>query len=334
MEKMGSIRNPRSRPCALGKITLPVATVLAVILTSTLSSAESSPRGELEDFFGRATAILSEATNTKQGWDDVRDLARDLFDGRRAARRALGAEWNQRTSAEREEFARTFTGALEHAYLKIIQARLPRDRPPAIRVNGEDVISERVAVIRTQVQTKDGGDVQLDYLMSRSDETWLVEDVVIDGVSLVENYRAQFARILRTSSYADVVARLRTVAGAGVGEPIAVPPSRDVVAYFDTSGAELSPAARRDLNRAAMWLATNGQARVLVEGHSDQRGDAWLNQALAERRANAVSEYLVSRGVDGDRITTVTYSDRRPVCPEPLETCWVQNRRAVVRLTR
>src|SRR5258708_39519856 len=56
--------------------------------------------------------------------------------------------------------------------------------------------------------------------------------------------------------------------GAGTGGPIAAPPSFEViVAYFDTSRAELSSSARRDLDRAATWLATNGYARVLVEGY-------------------------------------------------------------------
>jgi ABC-type transporter MlaC component len=309
--------------------------MLAVILISSVSSAETSPRGELEDFFGRVTAILSVTTNVKQARDDVGNLARALFDGREAARQALGPDWDRRTGAEREEFIRMFTSVVEYAYLEIVQSRLPRDRPPAIRIVGEDIIPERGAVVRTEIQARYGADMQLDYLMTRSGTGWLVRDVVIDGVSLVENYRAQFARILRTSSYADLVLRLRTVVGAGTSGPIAAPlPSFEViVAYFDTSRAELSPAARRDLDRAATWLATNRHARVLVEGHSDQRGDARPNQALAERRANSIREHLVTQGVDGDRITTVTYAGQRPVCQEPLETCWVQNRRAVVRMT-
>ena len=309
--------------------------MLAVILISSVSSAETSPRGELEDFFGRVTAILSVTTNVKQARDDVGNLARALFDGREAARQALGPDWDRRTGAEREEFIRMFTGVVEHAYLEIVQSRLPRDRPLAIRILGEDTIAERGVVVRTEVQARYGSDMQLDYLMTRSGKGWLIGDVVIDGVSLVENYRAQFARILRTSSYADLVLRLRMVAGTGTRERIAAPPSFEViVAYFDTSHAELSPAARRDLDRAATWLATNGRARVLVEGHSDQRGDARPNQALAERRANSIRDYLVTQGVEGDRITTVTYAVQRPVCQEPLETCWVQNRRAVVRMTR
>jgi outer membrane protein OmpA-like peptidoglycan-associated protein len=309
--------------------------MLAVILTSSMSSAETSPRGELEDFFGRVTAVLSVATNAKQARDDVRNLARALFDGRWAARRALGPDWDLRTAAEREEFTRMFTGVVEHAYLELVQGRLPRDRPAAIRIVGEDTIAERGALVRTEVQARYGNDMQLDYLMTRSGKGWLVRDVVIDGVSLVENYRAQFARILRTSSYADLVLRLRTVAGAGTSGPIAELPSFEViVAYFDTSRAELSPAARRDLDRAATWLATNRHARVLVEGHSDQRGDARPNRALAEQRASSIRDYLVTQGVDGDRITTVAYAVQRPICQEPLESCWVQNRRAVVRMTR
>ena len=326
----GSPRRPRGRGFSLA-----VGTMLAVILTSSMASAETSPRGELEDFFGRVTAVLSVATNAKQARDDVRSLARALFDGPGAARRALGSDWELRTVAEREEFTRMFTGVVEQAYLEIVQSRLPRDRPLAIRIVGEDPIAERGTVVRTEVQGRYGSDMQLDYLMSRSGKGWLIRDIVIDGISLVENYRAQFARILRTSSYADLVLRLRTVVGAGTSGSIAAPPSFDViVAYFDTSRAELSPAARRDLDRAATWLATNAHARVLVEGHADQRGDAQPNQALAERRASSIRDYLVTQGVDGDRITTVTYAVPRPVCQEALETCWVQNRRAVVRVTR
>jgi outer membrane protein OmpA-like peptidoglycan-associated protein len=317
---------------------LVIGTVLALILLPSLSSAESSARFQLEEFFRRATAILTDATTAKQARDDVRDLAQALFDGRGAARRALGPEWDKRTVAEREEFARMFTGVLEHAYLEIVRAWLPRDRPPAVRILGEDVAGGQVAIIRTKIQARDGSDVRLDYLMTNADEAWLVHDVVIEGVSLVENYRAQFAHILRTSSYADLAARLQAVAPTGVGDPITASPSTGsrpgvVVAQFDTDRSDLSPVARRDLEGLVAWLATNEQARVIVEGHSDQRGDLRLNQALAKRRANAIREHLVSRGIESDRIAIVTHGDRRPVCAELLETCWAQNRRAVVWLT-
>jgi peptidoglycan-associated lipoprotein len=377
-------------------VWLAIVTVLAVALIPSVSSAEPSPHGArdaLQDFFGRASGILNSATNANQGLGDVRDLARALFDGHGAGRRALGPAWDQRTDPEQEEFSRVFTAALEHAYLEMLRAQLPRDRPPAIRITGEEATGEHGAVVRTAVQGRnDGSAVPFDYMMTRSNAGWRVHDVVIDGVSLLGNYRAQFARILRTSSYADLLARLRVVARVGeqgvaraeepvaplssVGEPIAPPrsaeeaasasggeavaappsaeepvtpspsggetvaatPSADsrpdaVVAYFATSHAELSEAARRDLDRAAEWVTAAGHARVIVEGHADQQGDAYLNEALATRRANAIREHLVTRGVDGDRITIVAYGDRRPVCREPQETCWAQNRRVVIRVT-
>jgi len=105
------------------------------------------------------------------------------------------------------------------------------------------------------------------------------------------------------------------------------------VVYFDTGRAELGPAGRRDLEAAAAWLVANEQARGLVEGHSDQQGDSQLNQALAEHRAHAIRAYLVIRGVEADRLVVVPYGSQRPMCHEPVDACWAQNRRAVVRLT-
>ena len=319
-----------------------VGAMLAVMLFSGISSAESSARAQIEEFFRRATAILSESPDANRAREEVRELAHALFDGRRAARNALGAEWDRRSGAEREEFSRIFTAVLERAYVDMVRARLPRNRPPAVHVVAADITGHRTATVRTRVQAKDSSDVRIDYLMTRPDEDWLVHDIVIDGVSLVENYGAQFARVLRTSSYTELVERLLTMAGAG--EPItaattataaSTAPTRpdDVVVYFDTGRAELGPAGRRDLESAAAWLVSNGQARGLVEGHSDQRGNALLNQVLAEDRANAIREYLMIRGVDADRLVVVPYGTDRPMCQEAVDTCWAQNRRAVVRLT-
>src|SRR5207302_172739 len=85
-----------------------------------------------------------------------------------------------------------------------------RDRPPAIRLVGEEVgAGGRVALVRTVVEAKDGTDVRFDYVMTKAGANWLVHDVVVDGVSLIENYRAQVAHVLRASSYAGLVARDR-----------------------------------------------------------------------------------------------------------------------------
>jgi phospholipid transport system substrate-binding protein len=230
-----------SRPPGAARLVL--ATLALVVLSPGLAGAGSSARGELETFFRRAIAIQTEATSATQARDDVRGLAQASFDGREASRRALGPDWDERTSAERDDFARTFTGVLERAYLTIVQARLPRDRPPTIRVLGEDLVGEQLAVVRTKVRTREGSDAELDYRMTRPDTAWLISDVVIDGVSLVDNYRAQFAHSRRRSPYAELMERLRTVASRPA-ESIATSPSSrpDVLATLShATGPEIAP---------------------------------------------------------------------------------------------
>ena len=226
-----------------GAARLALATLALVVLSPGLSGAGSSARGELENFFRRAIAIQTEATSATQARDDVRGLAQASFDGREASRRALGPDWDERTSAERDDFARTFTGVLERAYLTIVQARLPRDRPPTIRVLGEDLVGEQLAVVRTKVRTREGSDAELDYRMTRPDTAWLISDVVIDGVSLVDNYRAQFAHSRRRSPYVELMARLRTVASRPVESNATSPSSRpDVLAAPSlVTGPDIGP---------------------------------------------------------------------------------------------
>jgi phospholipid transport system substrate-binding protein len=238
MATMRAFESPRPP----GAARLVLATLALVVLSPGLAGAGSSARGELETFFRRAIAIQTEATSATQARDDVRGLAQASFDGREASRRALGPDWDERTSAERDDFARTFTGVLERAYLTIVQARLPRDRPPTIRVLGEDLVGEQLAVVRTKVRTREGSDAELDYRMTRPDTAWLISDVVIDGVSLVDNYRAQFAHSRRRSPYAELMDRLRTVASRPA-ESIATSPSSrpDVLATFShATGPEIA----------------------------------------------------------------------------------------------
>jgi outer membrane protein OmpA-like peptidoglycan-associated protein len=312
-----------------------VAILFALFVIPSVSSAAPSPRAEIEAFFERAKGILSEATDVTQARAEFRQLTHRLFDGRAATRQVLGPEWDKRPPATREEFARVFGDVFERAYLEIVQGQLPRHRMPSIRVIGEDVTGGRQAVVRTSVTAKDGHDVRMDYAMARTGERWRVHDVVIGGVSLVENYRAQFARVLQTASYFELLERLRTAAGTDAPSLAAVDADApaEVVVYFGANRAELGEGGRRELDKVAPKLAAaNGQARVLVEGHADRRGDFRSNDTLAERRALAIREHLVGSGVEAARIAIVNHGARRPVCQEPTESCWALNRRASVRL--
>ena len=183
-------------------------------------AASAAPREQLDDFFRQATTLLSEASDASQARDEIRQLARHRFDVPGAARRVLEPEWSALNVVEREEFIRLFGDRLLKGYISIIRGKLPRDRPPTIRLVGEEVdTGGRFALVHTMIRARDDADVRFDYAMTKVGANWLVHDVVVDGVSLIENYRAQVAHVLRASSYAGLVARLRSEAAAGGPTP-------------------------------------------------------------------------------------------------------------------
>ncbi|MEQ8267432.1 MAG: peptidoglycan-associated lipoprotein Pal [Parvibaculum sp.] len=99
--------------------------------------------------------------------------------------------------------------------------------------------------------------------------------------------------------------------------------------FFDTDESSLSDEARATLQRQAAWMQLYPNLTFTLEGHADERGTREYNLALGGRRANSAKDYLVSLGIDGGRLNTVSYGKERPVCLDSNEGCWAQNRRAV-----
>ena len=99
--------------------------------------------------------------------------------------------------------------------------------------------------------------------------------------------------------------------------------------FFDTDSSELSDQARATLDKQAQWLTNYNRYAFTIEGHADERGTREYNIALGARRAETVREYLVSRGVSGQRMRTISYGKERPVAVCNDISCWSQNRRAV-----
>ena len=97
--------------------------------------------------------------------------------------------------------------------------------------------------------------------------------------------------------------------------------------FFALDSTELSPESRAAVQKNSDYLKRWTSTKILVEGHADSRGSNEYNLALAERRAAAVREYLVSLGVPADRVTVVSKGEEAPFCTEEAETCWQQNRR-------
>ncbi len=102
---------------------------------------------------------------------------------------------------------------------------------------------------------------------------------------------------------------------------------------FAVDQSTLSPQAQTVLQGQADWLLANPDFVATIEGHADEQGTREYNLALGARRANAAREYLISRGVAGNRLNTVSYGKERPIEICSTEECYSKNRRAVTVLT-
>lgn len=99
--------------------------------------------------------------------------------------------------------------------------------------------------------------------------------------------------------------------------------------YFALDSIELDADSRATLDAQAQWLQRYPNVRATIEGHCDERGTREYNLALGDRRANAAKNYLVGKGVDAGRLSTISYGKERPVALGSDEASWQQNRRAV-----
>ena len=137
-----------------------------------------------------------------------------------------------------------------------------------------------------------------------------------------------------TSSAQPSTAAPTTSGGTATAAPVRPSPRefsevaelRDI--NFDFDKYDIRPGDARILDSNATWLKGNPNPMLLIEGHCDERGTNEYNLALGERRAKSAMNYLVSQGVQANRITIISYGEERPLCTEHTEECWAKNRRA------
>lgn len=194
----------------LSVLTVPILAVALLLFACPRVSAGAAI-DRLRDFFAAVNAVLADPMVQERPLEAVPRIQRlvaELSDVGAAAAVALGSEWQALKPEERAEFVEPFAELLERAYV----ARLGG----AAQVIGgvkvsyiEEIIAGDEATVGTALRAKDGSDVAVEYRMTNHHGRWLVRDIVMDGVSTVENYRAQFKRLLSRGSYATLVSRLR-----------------------------------------------------------------------------------------------------------------------------
>lgn len=112
-----------------------------------------------------------------------------------------------------------------------------------------------------------------------------------------------------------------------VSEPVAVEPVAERI-FFDFDSASLSAASREALKGNARWLQEQEEVRIVIEGHADERGSDTYNLALGEKRARAASEYLLSLGIEAERINIISYGEEKATSGAANEMAWARDRRA------
>ena len=250
------------------RVLWPVVVVVGFGLGVAQPAWATSPTGTLEAFFARTNTVL-QSVDPARGLETprqaIRDLVNEVFDFRAAAAVALGSVWLSRVPEDQDEFTRLFAIFLERGFIAIVGSKAGVAGGVNIQYLGESIDGESAGVATTLL-TRGGQELPVDYWMVRRGDRWKVQDVVVDGVSLVMNYRAQFARVLATYPYAELVARMRAEA------PSEPPPAASLAAQSVPStppaagGAQLPPAVVRDVP-----ADPSAKPRVVKPGQPEQQ---------------------------------------------------------------
>lgn len=183
---------------------------MTALLFSSTGVAQEDPTTQVKATVDRVLAILGDPALKDPAKQEaqrkrLREAIYPRFDFAEMAKRSLGPHWRDRTPQEREEFERLFADLLERSYYEKLHAYTDQE----IRYANEEV-DGKLAVVRTKIVSEaEKSEIPVDYKLVRHNGQWKVYDLTIEGVSLVSNYRTQFNRIIQTSSYAELVRKMR-----------------------------------------------------------------------------------------------------------------------------
>jgi len=136
----------------------------------------------------------------------IRAAIEDTIDFTEMSRRSLGLNWRKRTPAERKEFVNLFSDLLENSYI----SKIEQQTDEKVLYLGERMNKKHTrGLVKTKVLTSKGTEIPIYYRMMKKNGRWVAYDIVIEGVSLVSNYRTQFGKIIKRSSYEDLVSTLK-----------------------------------------------------------------------------------------------------------------------------
>ena len=188
------------------------AVVMSFLLVFPAVSMAATPTETVKTTVDKVIQVLNDPSlkvpaKEKERRAKIRAAVLNVFDFKEMAKRSLGLYWKDRTEGERAKFVELFSDLLERSYINRIES-----------YSGEKIVYEKesveddYAVVKTRFITKRREEIPVDYKLLKENGTWVVYDLVIENVSLVNNYRTQFNKIIRTSSYQELVRKMQNKA--------------------------------------------------------------------------------------------------------------------------
>jgi phospholipid transport system substrate-binding protein len=183
--------------------------LLLLVFGIALPGWAGEPTDEIKQTTDKILSILTNpslkgSSKTAEREKLIRQAIDERFAWEEMARRSLARYWDQRTDGEKKEFVRLYSDLLERTYMDKVEGYSGEK----VTYEGES-IDNGYAVVKVKIVTKRNTDIRVHYRLKRVENKWLVYDVSIEGVSLVNNYRTQFNSIILKSSYENLVKRLR-----------------------------------------------------------------------------------------------------------------------------
>jgi len=232
----------------------------------------AGPTESLQEFFAAINKVLADPETEDRPLERVariRPIVADMSDVAGAATTVLEHAWDLRTPSERVEFVTLFAELIERAYITGLAGRGGVNSGVQIVYRAEFVDGDE-ALVQTAFRGRRGGDIVVEYRMTNVRGRWRVRDLVFDGVSTVENYRAQFHRILGRTTYDELIGQMRAklnedayiFARAGVRGPIALVPAAPFEFASLDEGMPPADLARRSGPREAGATVARAPARA------------------------------------------------------------------------
>ncbi len=182
------------------------------------SAAAVTPKEQIQSAIEQVVTILKDPNlkseaKKKERLERLRQVIFPKFDFTEMAKRSLGANWQRRTPEEQREFARLFTELIENSYIN----NLDSYNGEKVTVTGEKQ-DQGFAQVNTKIVANNGEQYSVEYKLYQAGNDWKVYDVVIENISIVNNYRSQFTRVIARSSFEDLMRKMKDKQFEAVGK--------------------------------------------------------------------------------------------------------------------